>query len=212
MGFGLGLGVRDRLVISSIALAALVMGTAVCVVGADKVFRAGAPDAYAHQESEKVTVGAKCFDNEDLVNSAFGKKIDFAKYGVVPVLLVVENKRPTAVNLEDLEESLVATDGRHAKAVAPEELPVLATAGKHPNQSGVRYPVPLPKKKNPLTAPEIATRAFAAKVLAPGDTASGFIYFEAQPETGDRLYVNGMRDARSGQDLLYFEFPLKGGQ
>ena len=69
-------------------------------------------------------------------------------------------------------------------------------------------PIPLPKKKNPLNNPEIAERAFAAKVLAPGDAASGFVYFEAQPERGDKLYVNGLRDVRSGHDLLYIEFPL----
>jgi hypothetical protein len=66
----------------------------------------------------------------------------------------------------------------------------------------------LPKRKNPLAAPEITDRAFGAKVIAPGDSASGFFYFEAKPESGDKLYVNGLRDARSGQDLLYFEFTL----
>jgi hypothetical protein len=51
-------------------------------------------------------------------------------------------------------------------------------------------------------------RAFAAKMLAPGDSASGFVYFEAHPEAGDKLYVNGLRDARTQQELLYFEFGL----
>ncbi|MDQ2842855.1 MAG: hypothetical protein M3Y72_17815 [Acidobacteriota bacterium] len=175
---------------------------------ADKSFQPGPPTEYAHQQSENVTVGAKPYDNEDLVNDAFGKKIDFPKYGVLPVLVVIQNKREKALDLRDLEVSLVATDGRHAKAVAPEDLPFLATAGKHPSQTGVRVPVPLPKKKNPLNASEITLRAFAAKMLAPGDSASGFLYFEAHPESGDKLYLNGMRDARSGQELLYFEFPL----
>lgn len=155
-----------------------------------------------------MTVGAKPFTSEELINSAFGKKIDFLKYGVVPVLVVIENKRDKALDLRDLEASLVATDGRHVKAVAPEDLPSLATTGKQHLQTGVRVPVPLPKKKNPLNNPEIATRAFSAKMLAPGDSASGFLYFEAQPEAGDKLYLDGMRDARSGQGLLYFEFPL----
>jgi hypothetical protein len=45
-------------------------------------------------------------------------------------------------------------------------------------------------------------------MLPPGDSASGFFYFEAKSEAGDKLYLNGVRDARSGQELLYFEFPL----
>ncbi len=198
---------RNRLFTSSIAASAIL-----CLAlpsRDDKHFQAAAPTEYSHQESEKVIVGAKPFDNADLVESAFGKKIDFSKYGVVPVLVVIENKRDKALDLSSLEASLVAADGRHANAVQAEELPFLGTTGKHPSQVGVHSPIPLPKKKNPLNAPEIETRAFAAKVLPPGDSANGFFYFEARPEAGDKLYLNGMRDARSGQELLYFEFPLQ---
>ena len=67
-------------------------------------------------------------------------------------------------------------------------------------------PNPLPRKKNPLNAPQIVERAFAAKMLPPGDSTSGFFYFEAKPEPGDKLYLNGLRDTRSGQEILYFEF------
>lgn len=197
---------ENRCLILSITL--LTACTTAVLASDDKPFQAGPPIEYAHQQSEDVTVGAKPFTSGELINSAFGKKIDFLKYGVVPVLVVIENKRTKALDLRDLVASLVAVDGRHAKAVAPEDLPFLATTGKHSPQTGVRVPVPLPKKKNPLNNPEIATRAFSAKMLAPGDSASGFLYFEAQPEAGDKLYLDGMRDARSGKGLLYFEFPL----
>ncbi|MBV8867209.1 MAG: hypothetical protein JO210_17565 [Acidobacteriaceae bacterium] len=192
--------------ILSITLLAACMN--VVLASDDKSFHAGPPSEYAHQQSENVTVGAKQFTSEESIDSAFGKKIDFSKYGVVPVLVVIENKREKALDLRDLEASLVASDGRHTKSVAPEDLPFLATMGKHGSQTGVRVPVPLPKKKNPLNSPEIVTRAFSAKMLSPGDSASGFLYFEAQTEAGDKLYLDGMRDARSGQALLYFEFPL----
>ena len=172
-------------------------------------FQAGAASSYAHQQSEKVTVGAKAYDTEDLVNSAFGKKIDFAKYGVLPVLVVVENKRDKALDLRELEANLVAADGRHTKAIIAEDLPFLAASGKHPSPTGVRSPIPLPKKKNPLNATAIITRAFEVKVIAPGDSASGFLYFEAKEEAGDKLYLDGIRDVRSGEQLLYFEFPLR---
>ena len=196
---------RSRVVILSITL-----GTATLMSlrgAADKSFRAGPASSYPHQESEKVTIGAKAYTSEQDVASAFGKKIDFGRYGVVPVLVVIENKRDKAVDLRDLEASLVATDGRQAKAVPPENVPFVASEGKSPNPTGVKLPVHLPKK-NPLNTPEIVIRAFAAKMLAPGDSASGFVYFEAHPEAGDKLYVNGLRDARTQQELLYFEFGL----
>ncbi len=198
---------KNRFVILSIT-SAIVFGAAL-LARDDKRFQAGAAGDYAHQKSENVTIGARPYNSDELVSSAFGKKIDFARYGVVPVLVVIENNRAEALDLREMQASLVAGDGRHAKAVGPEALPSLWTAGKQPSTNTPRSPVPLPKKKNPLTSAEITIRAFSAKVLPPGDSASGFFYFEAKAEEGDKLYLNGLRDARSGQELLYFEFPLE---
>jgi hypothetical protein len=197
---------KIRYVIASITLAgALLAGAA-----EDAPFRPKAASEYAHQAGDKVTVGAKAFDNEDLTAEAFGKKADLLKYGVLPVLVVIENKRDRALDLQNLQVELVAADGRHATAVSPEDITYLGTAGKkHPSVKPIPMNIPLPKKKNPLSSPELVTRAFSAKVLAPGDTASGFFYFEAKPETGDSVYLSGMHDARSGQEITYFEFPFQ---
>ncbi len=196
---------KTRFLIPSIALVGAL--TALLARPEEKTFHSGTAASYAHQTSGNVTIGAKPYNTEDLTAEAFGKKADLLKYGVLPVLVVIENKRDQALDLRDLEINLVGADGRHVTAVNPEDIPFLATAGKHPGMSPVR--IPLPKKKNPLNAPEIVTRAFSAKMLPPGDSASGFFYFEARSEAGDKLYMNGLRDARSGQDILYFEFPLK---
>lgn len=169
-------------------------------------FRAAPADSYAHQSAEQVTVGAKSFDTPELTESVFGKKTDLLKYGVLPVLVVIENKGQSALDLQSLEVSLIASDGRHAQAVEPDELFHLGARSKRPGISPI--PIPMPRKKNPLESPEIVTRSFTAKMLPPGDRADGFFYFEAKPESGDKLYVNGIRQARSGKELLYFEFPL----
>jgi hypothetical protein len=176
----------------------------------DKPFQAGKATDYAHQLSEQVLVGAKAFDNADLVADAFGKKVDLLKYGVLPVLVVVENKRDKSIDLKDMEVTLVASDGRHVSSISADELPMLAKDGhRRPKQPGEGIPLPLPQKKNPLAAQEILARAFLAKMLPPGDSTSGFFYFEAQSEVGDTIYLSGMKDARSGKEILYFEFPLR---
>jgi hypothetical protein len=193
---------KTRFVISSITLVALAAGAT-----SDREFRVGPATDYAHQSAEKVTVGAKPYNTEELTAEAFGKKTDLLRYGVLPVLVVIENKRDKALDLRDVEVSLVASDGRHASAVNPEDIPFLARHGRR--SPPVQTPIPLPKKGNPLNAPEIVTRAFSAKMLPPGDSASGFFYFEARSEAGDKLYLNGLRDARNGQDILYFEFALE---
>jgi hypothetical protein len=195
---------RTRFVISSIAfaVAAAVAGTS----AEDKPFRAGTASDYAHQTSEQVTIGAKSYDTQELTAEAFGKKTDLLKYGVLPVLVVIENKRQKTLDLRNLEVNLVAADGRHAGPVSPEDIPFLGKRSKTPTMNPV--PNPLPKKKNPLNAPQIVERAFAAKMLPPGDSTSGFFYFEARPEPGDKLYLNGLRDTPSGKEILYFEFGL----
>jgi hypothetical protein len=184
------------------------LGLAALAIWADqKVFQAGSAVSYAHQTGDKVTVGAKPYNKEELTDEAFGKKADLLKYGVLPVLVVIENKREQALDLRSVDVNLVGTDGRHVAAVSPEDIPFLGTAGKQPGMSPPR--IPLPKKKNPLNAPEIVSRAFSAKMLPPGDSASGFFYFQVRSESGDKLYLNGLRDARSGQNILYFEFPME---
>lgn len=174
----------------------------------DKLFQAGKAADYPHQSSDQVTVGAKAFDNEGLTAQAFGKRADLLKYGVLPVLVVIENRREKSLDLKDLQISLVGTDGRHVSSVDPEEVAYLGTEGRRKPPKQLPLPVPLPKRKNPMGAPEIVGRAFAAKMLPPGDTASGFFYFEAKAEAGDRVYLNGLRDARTGHEIMYFEFPL----
>ena len=197
---------RMRFVISSITFAAACLTAAT-----NQSFHAGPAGDYAHQSSESVTVGAKAYDNPELVTEAFGKKLDLLRYGVLPVLVVVENKRNQAIDLRDLEVSLGATDGRHAAAVPPEQLLSLGTPhGARSGGSQIPLPVPLPKKKNPLNAPELVERGFSAKMLPPGDSASGFFYFEAKAEAGDKLYLNGVQETKTGKQLLYFEFPLDG--
>ena len=175
-----------------------------------QAFQAGKAKDYANQTSEQVLVGAKAFDNVDLVAEAFGKKVDLLKYGVLPVLVVVENKRDKSIDLRDMQVSLVATDGRHVDPISPDDVAFLAKNGRRrPKGPGEGIPLPLPQKKNPLAAPEIAGRAFAAGMLPPGDSVSGFFYFEAESEVGDSLYLSGMKDARSRKEVMYFEFPLK---
>jgi hypothetical protein len=185
----------------------LLAAFAVFASSGDKPFQAGPANVYAHQSSGEVTVGAKSYDSEQLTAEAFGKKTDLLKYGVLPVLVVIENKRAKALDLRDIEVSLVATDGRHATPVSPEDLPFLASHAKPPSVKPYP-PIPLPKKKNPLNTPELVIRAFAAKMVPPGDSASGFFYFEAHPEAGDKIYLNGVRDARTQEEIIYFEFPL----
>ena len=46
-------------------------------------------------------------------------------------------------------------------------------------------------------------------MLPPGQTASGFFYFQTGLQRGATLYLNGLSEAATGKEILYFELPLR---
>jgi len=65
------------------------------------------------------------------------------------------------------------------------------------------------KSKNPLGEWEIEGRSFSAKVIPPGQSASGFVYFRTPVSSeAASLYISGLVNAASGNELYYFEIPI----
>ncbi len=169
-------------------------------------WRVGKAADYPNQTASQITVGAKVFSSGTDTEPVFGKKADFNKYGILPVLVVIENRRSRTLDLRDLEVTLVGRKGQHVDPLKPDEVPYIALPAKKP--STAKLPFPTPKKKNPLDVPELTGRAFVSKLIPPGDSASGFFYFEAEAEPGMKLYLNKLREQPSGEQILYFEFPI----
>jgi hypothetical protein len=71
-----------------------------------------------------------------------------------------------------------------------------------------QLPTHVSRSKSPLGEWQIEGRAFAAHMLAPKDSASGFFYFRATWQSGSTLYLTGLREPASGKELFYFEVPL----
>ena len=162
----------------------------------------------AHQTNGKVTMGVDPYVMDEKVKIAFGK-VNPYNYSVLPVLVVIQNDGDTAIRLDHIR----------AEYCGPKRDRVLATPAKD-----VRYANPpkrprsisgppgtvdkILKKKNPLDAWEIEGRAFSAQMLAPGQSASGFFYFETLLEPGATIYLTGMTEAQTGKELLFFELPI----
>jgi hypothetical protein len=173
-------------------------------------FTTGAASSYeTRQTISHLTIAAVPYSTETLASQAFGK-LNPNKEGVLPVLVVIQNDTGQAVALDRLRVELVTPDRDRIEATPAADLKYLSG----PNRPKV-YTGPIPgapphvsKKKNKLAAWEIEGRAFSARMLASGDSASGFFYFRAPYQTGSMLYVTGLREAGSGKDLFYFEIPL----
>ncbi len=165
----------------------------------------------ARQTNNKVTVAAQAYDTEDLARSAFGKANPY-KHGVLPILIVVQNDSSQAIRLEDISVEYTGPNRDRVEATPAQDLRYLGGARKPNAQSG---PIPagvprVGRKKDPFDSWELIGRAFAAKMLPPGESAHGFFYFQTGHRSGATVFVKGLREAASGKELLYFEIPLTG--
>jgi hypothetical protein len=161
------------------------------------------------QTSEGITIAADVYETGDKAKAAFGKHNPY-DYGVLPILVVIDNHSPKAIRVDHLTVEYDMPGHGKVEATPANELRYLFGAKQpRPNPS----PIPgLPgvgrTKKTPLSDWEIEGRAFAAKMIPPNESASGFFYFQTGHRSNSSLYLTGMEEAGTGRELLYFEIPL----
>jgi hypothetical protein len=172
---------------------------------ADKPFRPGAAASFAnHQTNDKVTIGAEPYMMGDKVKLAFGK-LDPYQYGVLPVLVVIQNDSGVSIKLDRLRAEYVGPNGDRVMATPARDVRYLKAPERPIATPGLPQMI---KKKNPLDEWEIEGHAFAAQMLVGGNSAGGFFYFQTGLQRGATIYLTGMTEASSGKDLLFFELPL----
>lgn len=173
-------------------------------------FTPGAASSYeAHQTISGVMLAAAALRSDTETEPAFGK-LNPNHYGILPVLVVVQNDANQSIELSRIKVEIVTPDHRRAEATPPGDLKYLSGPARPAVYQG---PVPtsaprVSRKKNPLADWQIEGRAFAARMLPPHESASGFFYFRAPWQAGCTLYVSGLREAATGKELFYFELPL----
>jgi hypothetical protein len=189
-------------------LALLISITAAFAADKQTPFRPPAAGAMAHhQTNEQVTIGVEAYTTSDKLKTVFGK-LDPNQYGVLPVLVVIENDSPKTLKADDLQVQYVAPNHSKADFTPAKEVKFLKPPSRPTVVPGPGAGIIL-KGKNPLDAGEIEGRAFAAVMIPPGQTASGFFYFQASLQQGATLYLNGLAEAGTGKELFYFEMPLE---
>jgi hypothetical protein len=179
--------------------------------GASKApaFRAQPAASYRnHQTNQNVTVGVDAFSTEEKALTAFGKLNPY-RHGILPVLVVIQNDSGKAIKLEKLKVEYVGPNRDKVEATPAKDVRYL-TGPRQPNvMTGPTGRPKIGKRKNPLDVWEIEGRAFAARMLPPGQAASGFFYFQTGMQGGATVYLTGMAEADTGRELFYFEVPLR---
>jgi hypothetical protein len=166
---------------------------------------------YPHrQTSEKVTIAAATFITDEQTKEPFGK-LNPWRFGVLPVLVVIQNDGKDAIRVDKLKFVYVLPDNGRVEATPAADVKYLEGARKPSTVPGPLGGIHVAKGKNPLTEWEIEGRAFSAKMIPPGQSASGFVYFQT-PDSSDAasVYVSGLVNAATGNELYYFEIPLSG--
>ena len=179
----------------------------------EKKFSPGPALSYpTRQTIDHVTVAAVPYTTDEQARPAFGKHNPY-DYGILPVLVILQNDTNKALTLGRLEVHYEMPDGHNVDPTPPEDVGKLRGV-RNPKRvpgGGVPLPVPIPAggaKKSPMSEWEIEGRAFAVRMLPPREGASGFFYFQTRHVPGARLYLSGIREAATGQELFYFEVPL----
>jgi hypothetical protein len=174
-------------------------------------FAPGPASSYATKQTiDKVTIAAIPYTTEEQVHSAFGK-LDPNKYGILPVLIVIHNESDQTLRLDSLRLEYITPSRTHIDPTPAKDVPYVSGNIKQPKIENSPLPTGSPRvsrKKNPLAGGQIDVRAFSAKMLPPGEQASGFFYFQTLNRYGSKVYLTGIREAASGKELFYFEIPL----
>jgi hypothetical protein len=175
----------------------------------DKAFKPQAAASYPSKQAlGKVIIAADPFETEEEAKAAFGKAKPY-KQGILPVLVVVQNNGEQAIRAENLRAELLGP-GRGRVEATPAADVRFARGPRQPKMTpGPIGGVGIGRNKNPLDVWEIEGRAFAAKMILPGDSAHGFFYFESGFQRGMRLYVTGLEEAGTGKELFFVEIPLE---
>jgi hypothetical protein len=194
-----------------VAALAIQLGVQPAFAADKETFQAKPADQYANkQTTDGVTIAAEAFTTDEQTKTAFGK-LNPWRYNILPVLVVIRNSSPNTVRLEKLHFEYELPDRSRVVSTPASDVKYTKGPSRPKMVTGPLGGVHVAGSKNPLNVPEIEIRAFSAKVLPPGDSASGFVYFETDVESqGASLYITGLENASTGKELYYFEIPLSG--
>ena len=172
-------------------------------------FRPAAASTYPSKLSDSgLTIAADPYTTDEKLKTAFGK-LDPNEFGVLPVLVVIQNDSGKSIRLDNLRARYNGPLSNRVDAIPAKEVRYMKGPDKPKMIPGPTGGIKIGKtKKNPLDAWEIEGRSFTAKMLPAGQSAYGFFYFSTALQRGATIYLTGMREAATGKELLYFEIPL----
>jgi hypothetical protein len=143
-------------------------------------------------------------------------RVDYLKYGYMPIRLIVTNNGDKPISLVDARIHLITRDGDKIPAAKPSDIERASTFDSKAGRT-IPLPAPLPpmrgkaKTSTKNIEADFATFEYAALAVEPHTTRAGFLFYDvaglSDPLKGAHLYLRMLHSA-DGKDLFYFEIPL----
>ena len=171
--------------------------------------------AFDAHTNEHVTIAAEPFDTQE---KAKFLRVEYLKYGFMPVRVVITNDSDKAINLTDARIQFMTAAGDRIPAALPEEIERRTNKISNPSSPGIKLPLPIPnihskpKTKDKKIDEDFDTLGFMAMAVEPHSTQSGFLFYDVngldEPVLkGAQLYVKMLHSA-DGKDLFNFNVPF----
>ncbi len=166
--------------------------------------------AFEAHADEHVTIAADPYNTKEKA-SCF--RIDYLKYGFMPIRIIVTNDGDKPISLEQARIHFITASGDKIPAAEPEDVERRTTDVKNPG--GAKISIPglntKPKSKDPKIEADFNEFEYQAIVVEAHTTRAGFLFYDVQtldnPLKGAKLYLRRLQ-ASDGKDLFYFEIPF----
>jgi hypothetical protein len=161
---------------------------------------------------EQVAIAAVPYDTQEQCKIF---RVDYLKYGFLPIRLIVTNLGDRPISLKDARIYFYDAAGDRILAAEPEDVDRRLPSPGAPGMGVPIGPVWIhrkPKTKDNKVKQDFDEFEYGALVVEPHATHSGFLFYDISglgdnPLHGAKLVLNELRDA-DGKQLWYFEIPF----
>jgi hypothetical protein len=119
-----------------------------------------------HQANGDVIAGAEAYVGGEKLKAAFGKLIPY-QYGILPVLVVIQNDSGKTIQLERMKAEYVGPNGSRVDATPAKDVRYVNGPAEPRVITGPLGGIPGRSKKNPLDVWEIEGRSLSRKCCLP---------------------------------------------
>jgi hypothetical protein len=163
-------------------------------------------------DKEQVAIAVEPYDTKEKV-SIF--HIDYLKYDVMPVRLIVTNLGDRPISLRDARILFETAAGDRIQAAEPDDVNRLMNPRERPSRVPMPAPIPpirlKPKDYYKQIQSDFDTFEYQALAVEPHTTRAGFLFYDlsglTNPLKGAHMYLRVLRDA-DGHELYAFEIPF----